>query len=261
MVIAQRGPAEPETSIHLNQYVDFFQASLNNHYTELCLGRNYNFRKIDKSYTYNQKTRKEIRHRFKVARRSDLLQTKDYQQGTLLVTLNDMQESLNFLKKNAPNPRLIWLKRSSLQIAINVAQKGWLSNKSLAFQSDLTPAYKSMYETKFGTMYVPYFVGEAVIDEFFQLSDLDRAYYYALVQETKFLEFQKSFPDSIQVVNLRDVFLSGTKELALFSQNLDLKMTKKSSTVAKKIAKEVEQMSDATLHYDSSKVELLLRKE
>jgi len=260
-VIAQKSQGMLKDSVIYKHYADFFQASLKNHYSELSLGRGYNFRKIDNSYVYNIKRRQDLRDQMKSPRRSDVIKLKAFTEGSFLLALNDVEGSLGFIRDNSPNPRFIWVERPILELAREIASKGWLSNDSLSQQNNLTPAYHSKHESRFGKVYIPYFVPSNLVDTFLELNDFDRAHFYVLSQRKVIMKLKHDFPKYIQVVNLRNLELNSKYFLNNFLEEFNLSMTKKTESIAKNIANSMSGENTSIHLRKDSKVELMFEDQ
>jgi hypothetical protein len=259
-VIAQKSSRLAKDSFAYLENADFFQASLKNYYSELSLGRGYNFRKIDRSYVGNFKSRRELKTLFSIPRRLDVFQSEKYAEGTLILTLNDVEHSIEFLSNIAPRPRIIWLERPLHILAREIALKRWLSNESLSQQSDLLPGYNLVIANKFGNIYLPYFVPPEFAVKFLELNEFQRAYFYVLSQQKVVAEFRSRMIYDLETVNFGELQLDRRYNLQNFLRKYDLAMTNRTARIVEKFSN-LNSEANLEISFDElKKVDLLFNK-
>jgi len=233
-VMAQKGGLHSQGSAAREEYVDSYMASLENYFSELVLGRRYNFRSCDKSSIFNVKSDEEIAEAHARLRRVDALDYAASVHATFAIAMNDVEASLDLLLRDVPNPTVVWVRRDIDLLAKEIAEKGWLSDQQLETQAHVSPAYVETIMRAGRKIYLPYFVREGEGDIFLGMDELARAKLYCDRQEEVMqkglaelgarvvrLEFQDlvSLPPSKFDAVLRRLKLVGTdKTRALLSE-------------------------------------------
>ena len=165
-------------------FKDLYLALMDNHYSELTLGRTYNLRKQDKSFILNFKSEHHLARAQARNRRVDVLEHLADKNAVFLIVFNDMEDSLDFIIAEVPCPELVHIRRDPRDVAIEIMNKGWLSNKQLKNQTNLLPGYQTKVILDGSEFYIPFVVPVEAKDIYLSLSELDRAFLYTFIQSS-----------------------------------------------------------------------------
>jgi len=180
--IAQKASQYSPDSVIYQQYQDLYLAMMENHFSELVLGRTYNFRKQDKSYVFNYKTSDHVELAHARARRKDVLTYAQSANTNFVIAFNDLEQSLNFVAAGIPNVQFVHIKRNVLDVALGIAKKEWLTDEQLSTQANLAPAYRLTMRSNGKLLYLPYLINETQAKLFVSLNNFERALMYAVLQ-------------------------------------------------------------------------------
>lgn len=181
--VAQKGSSFPADSELYAHFLDSYMAIMENLFSELVLGRIYNFRGKDKSCIYNFKTVEHVQQAHSLLRRSDVLQHTAKSDYTFLVAFNDIEKSIKLITQQAPAPMIVHVKKDYREVGWEIAGKGWLSDEQLSTQANLTPAYGVRRQWQGQDLYVPYLFNDENIELFLSLDTLNRSLLYAFLQD------------------------------------------------------------------------------
>ena len=224
-LLAQKGSCFPSNTNMYQSYLDSFMASMENSFSELSMGRNYNFREQDKSYIYNIKSKQQVNDAHEISRRRDLLHLNADKSKVFLIVFNDVEISLNLITEKGPNPTIIFLNRDPFRGAQEIATKGWLSDTNLSSQADLTPAYNLIRSSGNRVIYVPHLVDEQNVDLFLSLDNENRSILYAYLQEKLFRSTLANITKPILEIMFDDLMGKTRKIANQLFDSLDLKPT------------------------------------
>lgn len=202
--IAQQSSRFKDKEI-LKTFEDLFLALMEYHFSELTLGRSYNFRECDKSYIMNFKSIQEVETSFSLKRRVDVIDYLKDKKSSFIIVFNDIEMSLKFLKKSSPNPTMIYIQRKVKDVALEIFEKGWLSDEQLASQFNLMPAYDRKINSNGIKIFIPYLIPACLVKYFISLNTLGRSYMFAYVQDLHLKKnIKKEWRDSIRL-NFEDL--------------------------------------------------------
>jgi hypothetical protein len=187
-VMVQKGSAHTVGSPIHDEYGDSFMASMENYFSELALGRRYNFRECDKSSIFNVKSGDEIAEAHARLRRLDVLDYAAKVDTTFALAFNDVEDGIDILMRDAPDPTVLWLRRDVAAVADEIARKGWLSDEQLSAQANVAPAYTQTVTRAGRKVFLPYFVREGEADDFLAMDEYGRSELYCLRQEEVMLK-------------------------------------------------------------------------
>lgn len=182
--IAQKMAGYKDKPFVTRDFKDLYLALMDNHYSELILGRSYNLRKQDKSYILNIKSEQHLTRAQARNRRVDVLEHLEGSNSVFLIVFNDMENSLDFITSNVPHPQLIYVKRDWRDVGVEIMDKGWLSDEQLKSQTNLIPGYQAKIRSGDSEFYIPFVIPIEAKNMYLSLSDLDRACLFALIQST-----------------------------------------------------------------------------
>jgi len=177
-LVAQKASMYPENSQEFAAQMDTYMSLVENLFCEITIGRRLNFRSSDSSFIKNQKTSQNLKQRFGITSKRNLINYLETKNIVFALTLNESESCLNFITQKVPKPLVLLLERDLKQVISEVYKKEWLSNKSLSAQIDMTPAYfiKKIVSNK--VIHVPYLIKEKDVDTFLKSGDLDRVKIY-----------------------------------------------------------------------------------
>ena len=115
-------------------------------------------------------------------RRVDVLEHLADKNAVFLIVFNDMENSLDFIIAEVPCPQLVHIRRDPRDVAIEIMNKGWLSNEQLKNQTNLLPGYQTKVILDGSEFYIPFVVPVEAKDIYLSLSELDRAFLYTFIQ-------------------------------------------------------------------------------
>lgn len=180
--IAQKIAGYKDKPLVTRDFKDLYLSLMDNHYSELILGRSYNLRKQDKSYILNIKSVQHLTLAQARNRRVDVLEHLEGSNSVFLIVFNDMENSLDFITSKVPYPQLIHVRRDWRDVGLEIMDKGWLSDEQLRNQTNLLPGYQAKIMFENSEFYIPFVIPVEVKNMYLSLSDLDRACLYALIQ-------------------------------------------------------------------------------
>lgn len=174
-VLAQKGGSFQKGSDRFDEYMDSYSACMENYFSELALGRRYNFRRLDKSFILNTKSKESVRRSISRRRRSDVIEFAAKSEGVFVLAFNEMERSVAFITHGMPAPCVVYVRRSLEAVAQEIAEKGWLSDNQLRSQANMTPAFKTVVHRNGIPLYIPYQIPNDRIGDFLEQSDFERA--------------------------------------------------------------------------------------
>lgn len=180
--LAQKMANYKDNPIVTQDFKDLYLSLMDNHYSELTLGRSYNFRKQDKSFILNFKSEHHLARAQALNRRLDVLEHLADKNAVFLIVFNDMEDSLEFITADVPCPQLIYIRRDWRDVAIEIMEKGWLSDEQLKSQTNLLPGYQKKVILDGSEFYIPFVVPVEAHNIYLSLSELDRALLYTNIQ-------------------------------------------------------------------------------
>lgn len=180
--LAQKMAYYKDKPIITRDFKDLYLALMDNHYSELTLGRSYNLRKQDKSFILNFKSEDHLARAQARNRRIDVLEHLADKSAVFLIVFNDMEDSLDFITADVPCPQLIHIRRNWRDVAVEIMEKGWLSNEQLKSQTNLLPGYQKKVKLDGSEFYIPFVVPVEAKNIYLSLSELDRAFLYTIIQ-------------------------------------------------------------------------------
>jgi hypothetical protein len=220
--LAQKGSAFAQDSAIYAHFVDLYMSVMENQFSELVLGRNYNFRDKDKSWIFNFKTAEHVQKAHGILRRSDVLRHTAEKDFTFLIAFNDIEQSIPLITQCTPNPVIVHVKKDFREIGQEIAEKGWLSDAQLNTQANLTPAYGAIREWRGTKLYVPYFLTDENIDLFLSLDTLNRSLLYAFLQDQALEHALQHFEGKVIRVSFKQLCAQPESTLSQLMQDLNL---------------------------------------
>lgn len=182
--IAQKMAYYQDNPLVTRDFKDLYLALMDNHYSELTMGRSYNLRKQDKSFILNFKSEQHLARAQARNRRVDVIEHLVDSNSVFLIVFNDMENSLDFITSNVPNSQLIHVRRDWRDAGVEIMDKGWLSDEQLKNQTNLLPGYQAKISFEDSEFYIPFVIPVEAKNMYLSLSDLDRACLYTLIQST-----------------------------------------------------------------------------
>ena len=225
LVLAQKGSCYARDSEIYESYLDSYMAIMEHLFSELFMGRIYNFRIKDKSCIYNIKSEEHVKSAHEIARRCDLMSAIQNIHSTFLVVMNDVERSIEMLISRVPDPTIVYLKRDFYDVAVEIADKAWLTNEQLSIQANLTPAYCNIAKLGKAIIYVPFIIDNRDIELFISQDNFNRALMYAYVQDCNLKSALKKYRNLVIEVQLEDLLASPRKVAYDLLDCLDLKKT------------------------------------
>lgn len=226
LTLAQKASCFSSNSITYESYLDSYMANMENLFSELILGRSYNFREEDKSCIFNLKSHDEIQHKHKnLLRRSDVIKTVSNNPYSFLIAFNDIEQSLHFITQSVPNPVLIHTKRDCHEVANEIAEKGWLTDEQLSTQANLAPAYRIKHKYKDKTIYVPYLIPTQSVKLFLSLDNYNRSLMFSFIQDYLLNKALKKYKNLIIEISYNQLMKAPNSVVSKLLKNLRLEST------------------------------------
>lgn len=249
--IAQKGSCYlPDSSIY-ESYLDSYMAAMENSFSELVLGRIYNFRENDKSCIYNIKSPEHVVNAHNISRRSDFLNYVRKTCHAFLIAFNDVEQAIKLITSNVPEPRIVHVKRNYHEIAGEIADKGWLTDDQLSTQANLTPAYKLVIRIMDKNIYVPYLISEENVDLFLSLDNYNRSLMYAFLQDNALEKALKDYQKPVIKILYNDLMSCPNAVIGKLLADLSLEptqLTKKNIQSIKQIRREGDDIAAFNVH-------------
>jgi len=210
---------------------DMFTSFLHELMNDMVLLRAANFRPDDGSSIWTKKTPQEILSRLSdIKTRDDVQNFIKTKKPTLLLILRESPLfNLSAIFDFLPKTRIIHVVRSGIDVAYNLEEKGWNSDRQLAKPSLARIFYSVAHKGK--TLYIPYWIDLKDAKTFIEYSEYERGLFYwcALMEKlVSFLEETKSANNSVfarkiskqyKTIKFEDLLASPTKvfeEASLF---------------------------------------------
>jgi hypothetical protein len=204
---------------------DTYLTLLEHAFTESVMGRNYNFRSIDKSFIYNYKNKNAVDKAHSIQRRLDYIKATSSKNQTFVLALNDTHDSLEFISRKVPNPKLVFIEKDLLECAYEIEQKGWLSDNNLSGFSDLTPAFRESRIRESKKIHIPYIIPPDYINLFLDLDLRQRSIIYSGFQLERYLNSLKQFKGEVVRISSNSIFSSPSSVLWSLCETLELEIT------------------------------------
>ena len=185
-VIAQKGGEYETSSPHFAALNDAYLVMMENYFSELILGRRYNFRNIDKSCILNIKSQSEVNASLSRRGRTDVLSYARNTNATFVVAYNNVENALEFITQGAPSPKIIYVSRNIDDVATAIAEKKWLSDEQLSGQTNLGSSFRTVVQSGSKLLYVPYQIPESLHSVFVESNSIRRAEIYCRCQADSF---------------------------------------------------------------------------
>jgi len=159
--------------------VQMFQTSVTELLNDRLLMRNANLRPSDMSSIWKQKSPEEIFSRLiNLHSRDDVKQHGRDHRPTLVLNLPDTVPFCSLFKKAVPDCHVIHLIRDGIDVALEVREKGWLSNEELSHPNNPLPYRKYTSVPTGQTVYLPCWVEDGSEEQYLSYSELGRGLYY-----------------------------------------------------------------------------------
>lgn len=235
LTIAQKGSRYATNSDVYKEYNDSYMSIMENYFSELMLGRIYNFRVNDKSCIYNIKSRDEVQRTHDLLRRSDVVKLSAEKRHTLAIAYNDVEDSIKFITLNAPKPKVIRVTRDIQKVAYEISNKKWFTDEQLEMQANLTPAYNKTIKWKNRKIYIPYLIENDDVDLFMSLDNPSRSLMYAFLQNLKLTRAINEIPEIVKNISLEDLLQRPLQEADKLFRALDLEPTNMTNNILNEI--------------------------
>ncbi|MBI2791866.1 MAG: sulfotransferase [Gammaproteobacteria bacterium] len=204
----------------------YFKALLSELANEIMLYRRANLRFTDASSIWKSKAPHKVYERLLLMNsRAQVKETLLQQEIKILLTLPETTPFIEFFFANVPNLKIINLVRNGLDVAKEIADKGWFSLEQLTSPKNSQPYRLIQYQSK--DYYLPWWVNQEEGEAFICISDFERALWYwhyfhsnAIQQKMNLApNYQQKFLqlDSIELFNAPH--LSGKKLQAFLKIN------------------------------------------
>ena len=156
-----------------------FQAYVFDLWHERTLMRNVNFRPSDQSSIWKQKSPNEIISRLiRMKSREDVEQYYYKKHPELVLTLTHLIPFCDFFWKALPGCRIIHVLRDCLQVAMDVTNKGWLSDEQLMNPIHASPYRKYMRQNDGVVFCLPYWVETGHEEYYLAMTTFSRGLHY-----------------------------------------------------------------------------------
>lgn len=196
-------------SIDEDLAVQMFQTSVTELLNDRILMRNANMRRSDMSSIWKQKSADEIDFRLnKLHSREDVKRHGREHEPTLVLNLPDTGPYSSLFKKSVPDCHIVHLLRDGIDTALEVSEKGWLSDKELSHPDNPLPYREYAVESGDRTVALPCWVEEGFEEQYLSYSDFGRGLYYwrrmANVTEIHMAGFDESQYSMVKYQDLID---------------------------------------------------------
>lgn len=225
LAVAQKASQFAPGSDAYMHYHDLYLAFMENDFSELVLGRTYNFRRQDKSCIFNYKTAAHVDLAHSRARRMDVLNYAKNADASFVIAFNDVEQSIDFVSRGVPGAQFVYVKRALTNIARDVVEKKWLSDEQLSTQANMAPAYSAVVESGGRLIYLPYFIQEQDADLFVSLDDYERAVMYVMLQDRALTSALSKTKTPCHSVSFEDMVNSPEQLMNELIHGLGLKKT------------------------------------
>jgi hypothetical protein len=220
--VAQKSGHFRRSSTCFQHLRDLLAAMMENYFSELVLGRIYNFRRIDKSYILNTKSKSYVRASHRRKGRLDVLNTARKSRYSLLITLNDVQRGLKILESAAPNPIFLYITRNLEDVAKDIAAKGWMKDSTLARNCHLSPAHSLVVRKGKRKLYVPHIIPSGEKNAFLKASSYERACLFAQFEALALEKSLQALRSEVITLPLERVASQPDIQMNLLIKNLKL---------------------------------------
>jgi hypothetical protein len=164
-------------NLHHNRLGAYFKAQLGELANEMMLYRRANLRFNDASSIWKSKTPHNVYERLMLM--NSRAQVKDafvQQKITILLALPETTPFIDFFFEHIPNLKIIHLTRNGLDVAKDIAHKGWFSDEQLLIPKNSQPYRLMRYQST--DYYLPWWVDSLDGEAFVTICDLERALWY-----------------------------------------------------------------------------------
>lgn len=166
-----------EDNHHHNRLGAYFKAQLGELANEMMLYRRANLRFNDASSIWKSKTPHNVYERLMLM--NSRAQVKDafvQEKITILLALPETTPFIDFFFEHIPNLKIIHLTRNGLDVAYDIANKGWFSDEQLLIPKNSQPYRLMTYQST--NYYLPWWVSHEEGEAFVSISNLERALWY-----------------------------------------------------------------------------------
>ena len=196
-------------SIDENLAVQMFQTSVTELLNNRILMRDANLRPSDMSSIWKQKSPEEIFSRLiNLHSREDVKRHGRDHEPTLVLNLPDTGPYSSLFKKAIPECHIVHLLRDGIDTALEVSDKGWLSDEELSHPDNPLPYREYSLASGDRTVYLPCWVEEGTEEQYLSYSDFGRGLYYWLrmanVEEIHMAGFDESQYTMVKYQDLID---------------------------------------------------------
>jgi hypothetical protein len=159
--------------------IDMFRSSVVELFNDRLLMRHVNFRPSDLSSIWRQKSPDEIISRLiGLYSREDVRQYAGENAPTLVLNLTDTLPFSRFFSKALPGCRIIHVLRDGVDVALAIADKGWLSDGELLSPNNALPYWQFHRSSNAQSYYFPWWLEADEAEMFLGFSDFERGLMY-----------------------------------------------------------------------------------
>ena len=223
--------------------VNIFKSYIYDLWYERLIMRNVNFRPMDESSIWKQKTIMEIIYRtLRLNDRKMVQRYLDNRNSSLVLTLTHTIPFCDFFWKALPQSKILHVVREGVQVAMDVTSKGWLANEQLIEPQHASP-YRLYLRKKDGTKFhLPFWVENGYEERYLNMSLFSRGIYYwrrllEMYEDVMKLSMQT---DLMHVVNFENILDNPHKTLYNLIDTLGFKP----SRITKKLISRINRKTD-----------------
>jgi hypothetical protein len=185
-IMAQKGGAHAPSSPQFRSYSDAYLAMMENYFSELVLGRRYNFRCIDNSYIMNIKSKSDVEVGMNRRGRADVIKYSSGVNASFVVSFNNVEDDLVFITHEVPSPKIIYVRRNIEDVSADIGAKNWFSDDNLSSQYNIGIPFDIVVSGGKEELHIPYLIPDSLVSDFVRADDFGRADIYCRAQAARF---------------------------------------------------------------------------
>ena len=220
---------------------DIMRSYLEEMLNDMILLRQTNFRPRDQSTIWARKDEKEIIYRLlNLHTRDDVRRYVKEKNPVLLLNLSFTTPHVIFLAETFPGCKIIHVIRNGLDVALDVEEKKWYSNRQLkqpVCSGDLYRIYCS--KIYFEKYYIPWWVKRGDEEKFLGMNDFAKGLYlwrrHFELAEKEINKFKSSFPNQYKEVRFESILKKPEAVINDLSEFFNVKLSKQTELVLSEI--------------------------